>query len=61
VVPPAAPVTGGRGSVVAYGPLLAGERPGERLVLGRIAQSLDGRIATASGVSRWISISVPLW
>ena len=37
-----------------YGPLLAG-RPGARLVLGRIAQSLDGRIATTSGASRWIS------
>jgi diaminohydroxyphosphoribosylaminopyrimidine deaminase / 5-amino-6-(5-phosphoribosylamino)uracil reductase len=41
-----------------YGPLLARDAtgcPGERLVLGRIAQSLDGRIATASGASRWIS------
>jgi diaminohydroxyphosphoribosylaminopyrimidine deaminase/5-amino-6-(5-phosphoribosylamino)uracil reductase len=38
-----------------YGPLLADARPGNRLALGRIAQSLDGRIATASGASRWIS------
>jgi diaminohydroxyphosphoribosylaminopyrimidine deaminase / 5-amino-6-(5-phosphoribosylamino)uracil reductase len=54
-----------------YGPLLAaggsadhpgdhaGDRsrkcPGKRLVLGRVAQSLDGRIATSSGASRWIS------
>jgi diaminohydroxyphosphoribosylaminopyrimidine deaminase/5-amino-6-(5-phosphoribosylamino)uracil reductase len=42
-----------------YGPLLTAgrpdDRPGERLVLGRIAQSLDGRIATTSGASRWIS------
>jgi diaminohydroxyphosphoribosylaminopyrimidine deaminase/5-amino-6-(5-phosphoribosylamino)uracil reductase len=34
-----------------YGPLLTGEP----LVLGRIAQSLDGRIATPTGASRWIS------
>jgi len=38
-----------------YGPLLAAARPGGRLVLGRIAQSLDGRIATTSGASCWIS------
>jgi diaminohydroxyphosphoribosylaminopyrimidine deaminase / 5-amino-6-(5-phosphoribosylamino)uracil reductase len=35
-----------------YGPLLAA--PG-RCVLGRIAQSLDGRIATSTGASCWIS------
>ena len=39
-----------------YGPLLA--PPGAAdgcYVLGRIAQSLDGRIATTSGASHWIS------
>jgi riboflavin-specific deaminase-like protein len=34
-----------------YGPLLGSGR----LVLGRLAQSLDGRIATESGMSFWIS------
>lgn len=39
-----------------YAPLLAAARaPDGCYVLGRIAQSLDGRIATASGASFWIS------
>jgi len=36
-----------------YGPLL--DTPPSGLVLGRIAQTLDGRIATANGASFWIS------
>ena len=39
-----------------YGPLLARPAPADGCyVLGRIAQSVDGRIATASGASHWIS------
>jgi diaminohydroxyphosphoribosylaminopyrimidine deaminase/5-amino-6-(5-phosphoribosylamino)uracil reductase len=39
-----------------YGPLLASPTaPDGCYVLGRIAQSLDGRIAVASGASHWIS------
>src|SRR5215469_11148729 len=39
-----------------YGPLLAAPTaPDGCYVLGRIAQSVDGRIAIASGASHWIS------
>jgi diaminohydroxyphosphoribosylaminopyrimidine deaminase / 5-amino-6-(5-phosphoribosylamino)uracil reductase len=39
-----------------YGPLLAEPTAGDGCyVLGRLAQSLDGRIATTTGASHWIS------
>ena len=37
-----------------YAPLCA-VRPGCSFIVGHLAQSLDGRIATAGGASRWIS------
>jgi len=37
-----------------YGPLCA-IAPGEDFAIAHLAQSLDGRIATTSGTSRWIS------
>ena len=39
---------------VLYGPYLAARRHGGYAV-GHLAQSLDGRIATAGGVSQWLS------
>ena len=41
-----------------YGPLCKAHRDAHRngaFAIGHLAQSLDGRIATASGISRWLS------
>lgn len=38
-----------------YGPLIAAARERGSLAIGHLAQSLDGRIATVSGVSQWLS------
>ena len=56
LAPPAASRTADAGLSPLYGPLLAPPTaPDGCYVLGRIAQSLDGCIATASGASHWIS------
>ena len=56
MAPPAASRTGRRGAVAALWPAVRrADRADGCYVLGRIAQSLDGRIATASGASHWIS------
>lgn len=38
-----------------YAPLIAAGRERASFVVGHLAQSLDGRIATVSGVSQWLS------
>jgi len=43
----------GKAWLSIYGPLVAD--PGARLVIGQLGQSLDGRIATASGHSHYIN------
>jgi diaminohydroxyphosphoribosylaminopyrimidine deaminase/5-amino-6-(5-phosphoribosylamino)uracil reductase len=51
----AAPGSIGGGELEAlYGPLCA-IAPGQSFAVAHLAQSLDGRIAAASGASRWIS------
>ncbi len=50
----AAPLTDLGELAELYGPLCA-VPPGQSFALAHLAQSLDGRIATACGASRWIS------
>ncbi|HEY3918498.1 MAG TPA: RibD family protein [Stellaceae bacterium] len=51
----AAPGSIGAGELEAlYGPLCA-TAPGQSFIVAHLAQSLDGKIAAASGASRWIS------
>jgi diaminohydroxyphosphoribosylaminopyrimidine deaminase/5-amino-6-(5-phosphoribosylamino)uracil reductase len=50
----AAPLTSSGILAELYGPLCA-IPPGKDFAVGHLAQSLDGRIATASGASHWIS------
>ncbi|HZT52230.1 MAG TPA: RibD family protein [Stellaceae bacterium] len=54
VAPPVAAARGAAALFALYAPLL--DMPAQRpFALGHLAQSLDGRIATACGASRWLS------
>jgi diaminohydroxyphosphoribosylaminopyrimidine deaminase / 5-amino-6-(5-phosphoribosylamino)uracil reductase len=50
---PRSPDPTARARLDLYGPLCNGCP--ERLVVGHLGQSLDGRIATANGASRWVT------